>query len=69
MAQNASAPAMDRMHPETFIRIPGPAFGEHDEGIEECQAVLGCGRQVAADGAELAGAGEGAQAAGYFLFH
>ena len=30
--------------------------------------MFGGGRQVAADGAELSGAGEGAQASGYFLF-
>jgi hypothetical protein len=38
---------------------PGPAFGEHAEGVEEMQAVLGGGRQAAADRAELPGAGEG----------
>src|SRR5581483_4269989 len=46
---------------------PGAAFGEHDEGVEEAFAVFGSGGQVAADGAELFGSGEGAQAAGYFL--
>src|ERR1019366_2072378 len=37
------------------------------EGVEEGETVLGRGRQVAADRAELPGAGEGAQAPGYFL--
>jgi len=46
---------------------PRAAFGERDEGIKETQAVLGSGGQVAADGAELAGAGHRAQATGYLL--
>jgi len=46
---------------------PRAAFGEHGAGIMETQAVFGGGGQVAADGAELAGAGEGGQAAGYLL--
>jgi hypothetical protein len=39
----------------------------HDQGVEEAEAVFGAGGQVAADGAELAGAGHGAKAAGYLL--
>jgi hypothetical protein len=46
---------------------PGSAFGKCDEGLEEVDAVFGCGCQVASDRAELLGAGEGAQAAGDFL--
>ena len=37
-----------------------PARGEHDENVEEAEAVLGGDGQVAAYRAELAGAGEGA---------
>jgi hypothetical protein len=37
------------------------------EGKKEVETVLGGDGQVTADGAELGGAGEGAQAAGYFL--
>ena len=39
-------------------------MGEHDEDAEKAVAVFGGGGEVAADGAELAGAGGGAQAAG-----
>jgi hypothetical protein len=46
---------------------PGAAFGEHDEGVEVVLAVFGCCGEVASDGAELAGSGRGAEAAGYFL--
>src|SRR5512142_247752 len=46
---------------------PGLALGEHDKSIEEAEAVLGGGGEVTADSAELAGAGHGAQAAGYLL--
>jgi len=48
-------------------RHPWSALGELDQGVEEREAVLGGGGQVAADGAELPGAGHGAQAAGDFL--
>jgi hypothetical protein len=42
---------------------PGLALGEHDQGVEEADAVLGGGGEVAANGAELPGAGAGPQAA------
>src|SRR3954463_5110648 len=50
-----------------MCRHPGAALGEHDEGVEEVVAVFGGGGQVAADRAELFGAGESAQAAGHLL--
>jgi len=43
------------------------ALGEQDEGFEEAGAVLGRGGEVAADRAELLGAGQGSHAAGDFL--
>lgn len=41
--------------------------GEHDEDVEGAHAVFGCGGQVASDGAELSGSGEGALATGHLL--
>src|SRR6266487_4298949 len=41
-------PGPECLHP----RLP---FGEHDQGVEDVEAVFGGGGQVAADGAELAG--------------
>lgn len=38
-------------------RATGAALGECDEGVEVADAVCGCGGRVAADGAELGGAG------------
>src|SRR5437879_7725148 len=46
---------------------PGVALGEHDEGVEEVPAMLGGGGEVTADGAELFGSGEGAEAARHLL--
>ena len=45
----------------------GAAFGECGEGREEMGAMFGGGGEVAADGAELLGSGEGPQAPGDFL--
>jgi len=41
---------------------PGTALGQRGEGVEEVDAVFSCGGEVAADGAELLGTGEGSQA-------
>jgi hypothetical protein len=38
--------------------------GEPDEDVQQAEAVFGGGCQVGADGAELLGSGQGAQAAG-----
>jgi hypothetical protein len=46
---------------------PGSAVGEHGKNFEEVRGVFGSGREVAADGAEVFGAGEWVQASGYFL--
>ena len=48
-------------------RHPGPPFGEHDEGVEQPEIVLGGRGQVTAYRAELAAAAQSAQAARYFL--
>jgi hypothetical protein len=37
------------------------------ENVEEPEAVVGCGRQVGADGGDVAGTGQGPQTAGHFL--
>ena len=49
------------------MRTAWSALGEHDERVEVVLAVFAGGGPVAAYGAELFGAGAGAQAAGYFL--
>src|SRR5665647_2575826 len=49
------------------LRLPGVSGGELGKGVESVDAVFRGGGEIAAQGGEVLGAGEGAHSAGYFL--